>query len=123
MEPRSYRSPEAFRTALEQRIRKAVAGGGMNRFRQLLVFDRFLTRAFQHFGERVILKGGLVLELRLDRARTTNDVDLRLVGDSRDLLRGGRPQQSGCTQFPKAVPQPLGHERAGRRRLPGLTLS
>lgn len=87
MEPRSYRSPEAFRTALEQRIRKAVAGGGMNRFRQLLVFDRFLTRAFQHFGERVILKGGLVLELRLDRARTTNDVDLRLVGDSRDLLR------------------------------------
>lgn len=42
MEPRSYRSPEAFRTALEQRIRKAVAGGGMNRFRQLLVFDRFL---------------------------------------------------------------------------------
>lgn len=28
----------------------------------------------------------MVLELRLDRARTTKDVDLRLVGDSRDLL-------------------------------------
>jgi hypothetical protein len=59
----------------------------MNRFRQLLVFDRFLARVFRHFGERVILKGGLVLELRLDRARTTKDVDLRLVGDGPDLLQ------------------------------------
>ena len=35
----------------------------MNRFRQLRVFDRFLARVCRHFGERVILKGGLVLEL------------------------------------------------------------
>jgi hypothetical protein len=58
----------------------------MNRFRQLLIFDRFLARVFRHFADRVVLKGGLVLELRLDRARTTKDVDLRLVGDGRDLL-------------------------------------
>jgi hypothetical protein len=86
MAPRSYQSPEAFRTALDQRIRRAVVPGEMNRFRQLLIFDRFLARVFRHFADRVVLKGGLVLELRLDRARTTKDVDLRLVGDGRDLL-------------------------------------
>jgi hypothetical protein len=82
-----YRSPEAFRTALEQRIRREVGGGNINRFRQLLVFERFLARVFQYFGERATLKGGLVLELRLERARMTRDVDLRLTGDGRDLLQ------------------------------------
>ncbi len=83
---REYRSPVAFRMALEQRIRSAVPGPEINRFRQLLVFDRFLARIFRHFADSVILKGGLVLELRLNRARTTKDVDLRLVGDGQDLL-------------------------------------
>jgi hypothetical protein len=86
MATREYRSPEAFKTALEQRIRGTVPGAEMNRFRQLLVFDRFLARVFAHFGEKAILKGGLVLELRLQRARTTKDVDLRLTGDSDDIL-------------------------------------
>lgn len=86
MAPREYRSPEAFRSALEQRIRGAAPGAGINRFRQLLVFDRFLARIFGHFGNKVILKGGLVLELRLERARTTKDVDLRLVGEAHDVL-------------------------------------
>jgi len=72
--------------AVEQRIRSSVPGSEINRFRQLLVFDRFLARIFQHFADSVILKGGLVLELRLDRARTTKDVDLRLVGDGHELL-------------------------------------
>ena len=86
MGPREYRSPEAFRMAVEQRIRGSVPGPEINRFRQLLVFDRFLARVFQHFADSVILKGGLVLELRLDRARTTKDVDLRFVGDGHELL-------------------------------------
>jgi hypothetical protein len=38
------------------------------------------------FGDAVMLKGGLVLELRLERARTTKDVDLRLAGSSKDIL-------------------------------------
>ena len=44
--------------AVEQRIRSSVPGPEINRFRQLLVFDRFLARIFQHFAESVILKGG-----------------------------------------------------------------
>ena len=52
MPPRSYTSPEAFRQALEQRVRSSAGGAGMARFRQVLVFDRFLARMFAHFGER-----------------------------------------------------------------------
>jgi len=86
MAPGRYRSPEAFRTALEQRIRATVKGGAINRFRQLLIYDRFLARVFHRFGDRVVVKGGLVLELRLARARATKDVDLRLVGAPGDAL-------------------------------------
>ncbi|MCP4602730.1 MAG: hypothetical protein GY847_19815 [Proteobacteria bacterium] len=56
--------------------------------RQLLVFDRFLARVIATFGESVILKGGLVLELRLDKARTTKDIDLRMVGLPDEVFSG-----------------------------------
>jgi hypothetical protein len=90
MPPRSYANPEAFRQALEQRVRSSAGGGGMARFRQVLVFDRFLARIFEHFGERAIVKGGVVLELRLERARTTRDVDIRLAEHRRARDRGSR---------------------------------
>lgn len=78
--PQSYASPEAFRQAVERRIRTVAGGQGMMRFRQVLVYDRFLARVFERFGERAIVKGGVVLELRLERARTTRDVDIRMSG-------------------------------------------
>jgi len=84
--PRAYASPEAFRQALEQRIRASAGTSGMGRFRQVLVFDRFLARLFEHFGDCAIAKGGVVLELRLQRARTTRDVDVRLSGPSEGLF-------------------------------------
>jgi hypothetical protein len=59
----------------------------------LLVFDRFLARAVAELGDSIVLKGGLVLELRLDRARTTKDVDLRMAGVPDELLP--RLQASG----------------------------
>ncbi|NTX10633.1 nucleotidyl transferase AbiEii/AbiGii toxin family protein [Myxococcus sp. CA056] len=68
-------------------------GDDFSRRRQLLVFHRFLARTTQAFGDAVTLKGGLVLELRLERARTTRDVDLRLTGSPKDLL--ARLQHSG----------------------------
>ena len=87
MTARIYSSPEAFRQALEQRLRTpAKSGVVFARRRQLLVFDRFLARITRAFGNAAMLKGGLVLELRLERARTTNDVDLRLTGSSNDIL-------------------------------------
>lgn len=42
---RKYASPEAFKQALEQRLRaEAKTGAELARKRQLLVFDRFLAR-------------------------------------------------------------------------------
>jgi len=92
MPERSYSTPEAFRQALEQRIRRAAQAEGrdMSRLRQLLVFDRFLARLFAKLGDRVVVKGGLILELRLDLARTTKDVDLRMTGDPRGTLEALR---------------------------------
>lgn len=87
MNVRNYPSPEAFKQALEQRLRtSAKTGPDFARKRQLLVFDRFLARVVALFGDNVTLKGGLVLELRLAKARSTKDVDLRLNGTADGVL-------------------------------------
>lgn len=87
MKPRNYTSPVAFKQALEQHLRSSAIGGAeFARRRQLVVFDRFLARVVTVFGDSVILKGGLVLEMRLERARTTRDIDLRVEGSPDDLL-------------------------------------
>ena len=87
MIPRTFETPGAFKQSLESRLRATSHDGTtLMRRRQLLVFDRFLARVVQVFGDAVTLKGGLVLELRLDRARTTKDIDLRFVGSVDGLL-------------------------------------
>jgi predicted nucleotidyltransferase component of viral defense system len=53
--------------------------------RQLLIFERFLVRLRAGFADRIVTKGGLALEMRLSRARTTKDLDLRLSGDAASL--------------------------------------
>jgi hypothetical protein len=80
MTVRTYASPLAFKTALETRLRQRHGGPAVARGRQLLIFDRFLARVTAVLGDTAVLKGGLVLELRLERARTTKDIDLRLMG-------------------------------------------
>jgi hypothetical protein len=87
MTVRTYSSPEAFKQALEQRLRtSAQSGAEFARKRQLLVFDRFLARVVAVLGDAATLKGGLVLELRIERARTTKDIDQRLMGTADDIL-------------------------------------
>jgi hypothetical protein len=84
---RRYATPLAFKQALEQRIKSSsTTGVDFARRRQLLVFDRFLARVAAVVGDAVILKGGLVLEMRLARARTTKDVDLRMMGSADNVL-------------------------------------
>jgi hypothetical protein len=96
--PRNYETPAAFKAALEQRLRAAsVTGVDFARRRQLLVFDRYLARLGQVFGTAATLKGGLVLELRLERARTTRDIDLRMVGPSDRVFE--RLQEAGRIQL------------------------
>lgn len=94
MTARVYSSPPAFKQALEQRLKASSKDGAdFARRRQLLVFDRFLARVSAVFGNSVLLKGGLVLELRLERARTTKDVDLKVTGSPVKLL--AKLQQAG----------------------------
>lgn len=85
---RKYASPEAFKQALEQRLRTSSgqSDAKIGRKRQIFVFDRFLARVVAVLGDTVTLKGGLVLELRLERARTTKDVDLRVMGSPDAIL-------------------------------------
>jgi len=84
---RRYATPLAFKQALEQRLRSSsTTGVDFARRRQLLVFDRFLARVALVVGDAVTLKGGLVLEMRLGKARTTKDIDLRMTGSSGDAL-------------------------------------
>jgi hypothetical protein len=88
MTPKQYKSPADYKQAIEERIRLAARARNMDmgRFRQILLFDRFLARVFTEFGDRAMAKGGVVLEFRLERARTTRDVDLRLIGSAENLL-------------------------------------
>lgn len=85
---RTFSTPRAFKTSLEDRLklRSRTTGVDLHRIRQLLIMERFLVRVFQYFDERAILKGGLVLELRLEQARATKDVDLGLKGNPQELL-------------------------------------
>ena len=66
---RTWATPLAFKAAVEQRLRNEAKASGMDlqRRRQLFVFDRFLARLFRVLGGAVVLKGGLVIELRLER--------------------------------------------------------
>lgn len=84
---REYRTAAAFKQALEQRLRTASTSGiDFARRRQLVVFDRFLARIALELGDAVTLKGGLAVELRIERARTTTDVDVRVMGSPDDTL-------------------------------------
>lgn len=50
-----YKTPAAFKAALEQRLKQASSGGAdLNRQRQLLIFERFLARIVQRMGDAVI---------------------------------------------------------------------
>ncbi len=75
----NYQSGAAFRRALENRLASQSAKTQMPlvRLRKLVVFDRFLARLVELAPAAWLLKGGLVLQLRLSQhARTTKDMDL-----------------------------------------------
>ena len=126
MKPRRYETPAAFKRALEDRL-KAGSDTGVDfaRRRQLLVFDRFLARVVATFGDAAILKGGLVLELRLERARTTKDIDLRLQGQNDDVLpklcspsRASRLRWCASTPWRRTSPRSCTPTRCRGRRPP-----
>jgi predicted nucleotidyltransferase component of viral defense system len=84
-----YRTPAAFRAALEERQKaRAIAQGvPFDRLARVDLYFRFLARLLQEFHGTLVIKGGVALELRLQRARMTADIDLRAVGSPDDVYR------------------------------------
>lgn len=88
MEVRRYANPQAFKQALEQRLKSEAqrASADLRRLRQFVVYERFLARVVSEFQDAVVLKGGIALELRLMTARATKDIDLRMSGRPEEAL-------------------------------------
>jgi predicted nucleotidyltransferase component of viral defense system len=73
-----YQTPTALRRALEDRLMAEVRreGGDLQRMRRQVAFDRLLCRLFHEPEAPWLLKGGYAMELRIQTARTTRDIDL-----------------------------------------------
>ncbi len=78
-----YKTPSGLRMALEDRLNKISREKGIDilKLRRHVSFDRFLARLYKKAPEDIVIKGGYALELRLDYARTTKDVDISFKGN------------------------------------------
>lgn len=79
-----YETAEAFRTALEQRLKNEAEASdiALMRLRKRVAFERFLARLAASESGGWVLKGAFALELRLGlRTRTTKDIDLGRADD------------------------------------------
>lgn len=77
---RKYATPNAFRRALEDRLKQTAVAErrDLQRLMRDVAFDRFLARLFSTEAAPWVLKGGYALELRIKEARVTKDIDLVL---------------------------------------------
>lgn len=82
--PRQYATAAAFRIALETRL-KAISiaeSTDLQRLRRQVSFDRLLARFFAERNAPWLLKGGYAMELRLNAARTTKDIDISIASEA-----------------------------------------
>jgi len=109
----TYATPQALRTALEDRLRNrsAATGIALDRLRRRVLFERVVARLEAADPGDWVLKGGMALEVRLhDDARLTKDIYLGLRAEVQDsmglherLVREPSPQvqedlrHRGCT--------------------------
>ena len=84
-----YATATAFRRALEDRLRLIAQKENLpiERLRREIAFDRFLARLFARNKAPWAIKGGYALELRMNEARATKDIDMALG----EVLSPGRP--------------------------------
>jgi len=83
VEPKKYDDANAFRKALEDRLKNLAREQAvpLDRMRRRITVDRFLARLFDGHNKTPIwlLKGGYALEFRFHNiARTTKDVDFSI---------------------------------------------
>ena len=77
---KKYATATAFRMALEDRLNTYAKqhGSDLHRMRKQVAFERLLSRLSNSSPNKFFLKGGYAMELRIDQARTTRDLDLIL---------------------------------------------
>jgi hypothetical protein len=73
-----YADGTAFRRALADRLQRQYPDQDVGRLQKRVAMERFLARVVATLPERARLKGGYALELRLERARATQDLDVAL---------------------------------------------
>ena len=97
MTHKNYETPAAFRRALEDRLkaRSREQGSDLQRLRRSVAFDRLLCRLFTKPDGQWILKGGYAMELRIQTARATKDIDLSLPPGS---IRADSTNQNALLQ-------------------------
>ena len=87
---KKYTTASGFRMALEERLknRNKETGIELMRLRRQIAFDRFLARIFSDDMKGLITKGGYALELRLEHARATKDIDFTFTGNLNGIWTG-----------------------------------
>ena len=96
-----YETPQAFRNALEARLRTGAQERGLDlqRLQRQVAFERLLARLFVGDDPLWLLKGGYALELRLtDQARSTLDLDMSVPEPERLALRAAPGEELSATQ-------------------------
>ena len=96
-----YKTPQAFRNALETRLRRQAQrqGTDLQRLRRRVAFERLLARLFSQQDPPWLLKGGYALELRLQgQARSTLDLDMAVPDPEQLQLLA--PPESGDPLIP-----------------------
>ena len=77
-----WRSPEATRRALSDRIANRYDPTQPTQRLREIAYRRFLFRLFASQPKRSVVKGGVALLLRLDPNRSSNDIDLAYVHEA-----------------------------------------
>ncbi len=98
----AYATHQAFRSALEARLRYLAQQRGLDlrRLYRRVAFERLLARLFAQDTPPWLLKGGYALELRFDeRARATLDLDLTVPNPAHWAQLGGVDVQNSWTAF------------------------
>ena len=75
-----YTSPKDFRTSLEERLKTIAKNEKVEipRLRKQVAYDRLLVRLFSTKNSPWLLKGGYAMQLRVQKARGTQDIDLAM---------------------------------------------
>ena len=107
---KKYATPAALRRAIVDRLRTIAIteGTDIERLRRHVVFERLLSRLFSIPNPPWILKGGYVMEIRLQSNRGTKDIDLAVSEQQMSLLNCDSLVADIYNKFTKAMAKDMG---------------